>query len=305
MLALACPAWADAGSQRPPVRLSLGACLGDELAAFHRAIRVELGDGIAGPDQPGVAVDVDCAPGGIDAGIVLVVRQPASPRAYRYALDWTAQPVDARPRLLGLAVAEAVDASRIELIAVPEPVQAPAIAAAATPRELSGWTIALTGHQRRFAGQRGVTTVGAGIAPARSLSAHLQLAADLLVEGTSVLTSSGAVAVRALSVAPRIAYRTAGRVYGELGAGVRLGVVRLAGEPLPHSGLVGETLVRAWLGPTATLAAGAVVTSSLAITASLELGTTATGATARDVGEPVAAIDGGWLSLGIAATIAL
>ncbi|HEX3478407.1 MAG TPA: hypothetical protein VHT91_25475 [Kofleriaceae bacterium] len=253
-----------------------------------------------------MTVRVECATDGLDAGVVLEVRPPDSPRRYRYALDWRAQPRDARPRLIGLAVAEAVDASRIELTAVPEPPPPGHPTAAARPAAIaSDWSIALTGARRAFSGRTGVDLLGVGLAPVRRLSAHLALSADLAAEATTVLTSSGTVAVLSVSSAPRIAIRSAGRLHGELGVGARIGVVRMHGDALPGSQLAGTSQVRPWLGPAVDLAVGLEVTPRASLRAGLELGVVVTGVTARDLGEPVAAISGAWTSLGVAAVIEL
>jgi len=290
------------------VRLDLAACLADDRDAILRAVRVELGDVLAADDAGAVAVGVDCAATGIEAGVVIEVRPPDSSRRYRYALDWRTQPLDARPRLVGLAVAEAVDASRIELTAVPEPQPAPLPPAGAAPgraRAASDWTVALVGDRRVFSGQGGVDLLGAGLAPALRLSSHLRLAIDVLAEGATVLTASGAVSVLSISSAPRVALHAGGRLHGELGVGARIGVVRMHGEALPGSRLVGQSVVRPWLGPMATAALGAELTPALSLSASLELGVVASGATARDLGDPVATVGGAWTSLGLTAALAL
>jgi hypothetical protein len=119
------------------------------------------------------------------------------------------------------------------------------------------------------------------------------------------LTPSGAVAVRSLSSAPRLAYRAGGRLHAELGVGARIGIVSMRGEALPDAPLVGVRQVRVWLGPAASAAIGAELTPGVALSASFELGVVASGATARDLGEPVAALGGAWTSFGFAAAIAL
>jgi hypothetical protein len=108
-----------------------------------------------------------------------------------------------------------------------------------------------------------------------------------------------------VSSAPRIAVRTAGRLHGELGAGVRVGIVRMRGQALPGTQFAGATQVRPWLGPAVDLAVGFEITRRMLLRAGAELGVVATGATARDLGEPVATISGVWASLGVAAVIEL
>jgi hypothetical protein len=299
----------ELGQPRPPVQLQLATCLDGERDAIERAVRVEVGEAPSADDAVAVAVRVECAADGLDAGVVLEVRPPGSARRYRYALDWRAQPPDARPRLIGLAVAEAVDASRIELTAVAEPpLPAPgrgAIDAAVAPRGAPDWSVALVADQRTFSARGGVDLLGVGLMPTRRLSPHLGLAADLIAESTTVLATSGAVAVLSVSAAPRIAYRTGGRLHGELGLGVRLGVVRMRGEALPGGPFAGASLVRLWLGPVADFAIGFELTPGLSLRAGFELGAVVAGATARDLGEPVAALGGTWTSFALAAAIAL
>jgi hypothetical protein len=300
----------ELGRQRAPVRLELAVCLEGEREAIQHAVRVEVGEGApVSDDASAVAVGVDCAADGLDAGVVLDVRQPGSPRRYRYALDWRAQPLDARPRLIGLAVAEAIAASRIELTAVPEPALPASgrgsIAAPGRPRVASEWTVALVGDQRAFSARGGVALLGAGVMPSRRLSPHLHVTADVVVEGATALTGSGAVAVFSVSSAPRVVYRTGNRLHAEVGIGARIGVVRLHGEAPPRSPLLGESLVRAWLGPAATVGVGAGLTPGVTVTAGFELGIIETGATARDLGVPVASLGGVWTSFGLATAIAL
>jgi hypothetical protein len=291
---------------RPPVELELAACLEDSRDAIERAVRVELGDAPAEAEPRAVSVRVECAADGLDAGVVLEVRPPGSPRRYRYALDWRAQPPDARPRLIGLAVTEAVDASRIELTAVPEPARPGRPIEAASPAAgRPDWQVALAGVRRSFSGHVGVDLLGVGVAPVRRLSAHLAVAADLAAEGATALTGSGTVGVLSVSSAPRLVLRTAGRLRGELGVGARIGVVRMRGEALPGGPLTGGSLVRLWLGPAADLAVGLDVAPRVSLRAEVELGVVATGATARDLGKPVAAISGAWTSFGLAAVIEL
>lgn len=303
---------------RAAVRVELGACLDADREAFQHAAQVELSN--EPPAVGPVEVRIACDPAGLEAGVVLEVRRPDSARRYRYALDWHAQPLDARPRLLGLAVAEAVDASRIELTALPEP--APRAAApgprdaAPAPREDSAWNLAIVGSRRVFAGPAGVQLVGGGLRPSRRLSPHLRVAIDLLVEqdraGVFVAQvagvdngHSGTIDVLSASAAPRLVLHAGGRLHGELGVAARAGVVRMQGETPASTGVVGNQLVRPWLGPAATAAVGFDLTPQVELGAGLELGATVVGTTPRALGEPAAVMEGRWLSLELVARVAL
>jgi hypothetical protein len=305
----------DPARPRPPVRLELAACLADAHDAIERAVQVEVGEPPDASDASAIAVAVECVAGGIDAGVVVEVRPPGNPRRYRYALDWRAQPPDARPRLIGLAVAEAVDASRIELIAVPEPPIGPGpgpgpgagrgLDTTIAPPAASDWRIAAIGVRRAFSAEAGVDFLGVGLMPSRRLSPRLAISADLIAETATVITASGAVRVFSVSSAPRIAVRIGGRLHGELGAAARIGVVRMRGEALPGSRLGGASQVRPWFGPAADIAVGIDLVPRLSLRASAELGVVAIGATARDFGVPVATLSGTWTSLGLAAAVEL
>ncbi len=301
----------DLARPRPPVRLELAACLAAAQDEIERAVRVEVGDPPDANDASAFAVAVECVAGGLDAGVVVEVHPPGNPRRYRYALDWRAQPPDARPRLIGLAVAEAVDASRIELTAVPEspivlgPSTGRGIAPTAPPHAASDWRIAAIAVRRVFSAEAGVDVLGVGLMPTRRLTPHFSLSADLLAETTTVITTSGAIAVFSVSSAPRIAVRLGGRLHGELGAAARVGIVRMHGEVLPGSSLIGTSQVRPWLGPAADIAVGIELMPRLSLRASAELGVVITGATARDLGVPVAALTGTWTSVGLAAAVEL
>jgi hypothetical protein len=286
--------------ERPAVHLELGACLDGEREPLERAVRLELGK--PADDATTVDVAVDCAVGGVDAGLVIEVRSPRTARRYRYALDWHAQPIDARPRLAGLAVVEAVDASQIELTAIaePAPVAPPALRVEASP-----WAVAVGPTRRAFAGGAGVALVGGGVGASRAVSSHVRVAIDLVVEGDTVVVASGAIAVQSMSSSPRLVYRVGDRVHAELGVGARVGAVMMRGEPLAGGALEGRTFARPWAGPAASLGAGISLTRALALDATVELGT-AMGATARDLsGQPAAMADGRWTAFGMALNVSL
>ncbi|HEV7558536.1 MAG TPA: hypothetical protein VGO00_23865, partial [Kofleriaceae bacterium] len=241
--------------------------------------------------------------------VVIEVHQPDNPRHYRYALDWHDQPLDARPRLLGLAVAEAVDASRIELTAIPEPAPPPRVVThvIAPPPETSAWTLSVFGARRAFHDDKGFDTFGLGVMPGRTITPHLRAVVDVTAEIATVIAPSGAIQVTSVSSAPQLVYRIVDRdhLHAEVGAGVRVGVARMAGEALPGNVLVGKRIVRGWFGPAATVAIGIDLTPRITLDAALELGLVASGATARDLGDPVASVGGGWTSLRLAVTIPL
>ncbi len=298
MLALGSLAGAE---PRPPVRVELPDCLAAEREAIEQAIVLELGDQMIG--EP-IVVVVRCAPEGPDAGIVLDVQRPNNPRHYRYALDWRGQAEDTRARLVGLAVVEAVDASGIELTAVGEPPRV-IVRYAAAPRHPADRTVALIGERRMFGGTHGADLLGFDVHLTQRLGEHTDAALGIGAGGDTVVTASGAVNVVAASIAPAIAIGSGDRLRGTIDGGVRIGVVRMQGTARPGAGIAGETKVRAWLGPEIGVAVGVRLGESFTIGARGEVGMTVVGASVRDFGMPVSALDGAWLSLGVSAMLSL
>lgn len=84
-----------------------------------------------------------------------------------------------------------------------------------------------------------------------------------------------------------------------------IGQTRLDDCAGPPAHLAGTTQIRPWLGPAGDVTVGVDVLPRLSLRASAELGVVAVGATARDLGVPVAVLAGTWTSLGVAAAIEL
>jgi len=291
---------ADTGRVRPPARIELADCLQANREIFEQAARVEIGERSTIADE--VLVTVTCAEGGIDAGVVIEVRPPGSTRRYAYALDWRRQPVDMRPRLVGLAVAEAIDASQIELTALPSPVSH------TLPIErVERWSLGLSGFRRTFSHEAGLATLGAGATLTHLIQPSLRLAIDVLGEGDTAVTSAGAIDVLTVSTAPRVLYRVGDRRFAEGGLGARLGLIHMRGEVSPEMDAQwsGRAALRTWFGPMATAGLGARISDRLAIEATVEVGISVVGSTARVLGVPAASVDGTWLSIAVATTVAL
>jgi hypothetical protein len=294
---------------RSHVRLAFEACLVELRDAIQRAVWVESGELVAVAEpEDAVDVQIGCARDGIDAGVVLEVRWPGRQNDYRYALDWHTVPLDVRPRLVGLAVVEAVDASRIELTAVPElPRRTAAIVASPgfVPEPPAEWTLVVAVGRRSFASATGVEVGGLSVALGRRLGHRVQLRSDLAFEHAGVFTSSGQIDVESVSTAPHIALRFGGRVYAGAGVGARLGLVRMNGTTFMAPQIHRDRLIRTWAGPVASGTAGVALSSRISVEAELEIGTTVLGATGRDLDKPAAVMSGAWTSFAVAAAVAL
>jgi hypothetical protein len=286
---------------RPGVRIDLGACFDDDRDAMQRALGTELG--VDASDDPGtVDVLVDCMAGGRDTGVIVEVHWPGRLRSYVYALDWHVQPVSARPRLIALALAAALDASWIGLAAIPPPGER---VQGADPVPTPTWALALIGSQRSFVTNAGVTLGGGGVMPSRRLSPHVLVAMDLIAEGANLALPSGAVDVFSVSSSPRVAIRVGDRLHAAFGFGARLGMVRLHGAGLGQDEAAPDPPYRFWLGPTATTALGFDLTPGVSLDAGFEIGVVEYGTAVHDMGVPAVVLGGSWTSFGLSAAIAL
>src|SRR5262249_55899680 len=137
------------------------------------------------------------------------------------------------------------------------------------------------------------------------LGPHAQLREDLAFEHAGLFVSSGEIDVESVSTAPHIALRFGGRVYASAGVGVRLGLVRMNGTTFMASQLRRDRLLRGWAGPVTHSVAGIALTSRISVEAEVEVGTAMLGVTGRDLEKPAAVMNGTWMSLGVAAAVAL
>ena len=295
-------AWAGVPGARPGVRIDLGACFDDDRDAMRRALGSELGDDAPADDPSTVDVLIDCMAGGRDTGVIVEVHWPGRLRSYVYALDWHVQPVSARPRLIALAIAAALDASWIGLAAIPPPAERDQ---GADPVPAPTWALALIGSQRSFVTNAGVTLGGGGVMPSRRLSAHVLVAMDLIAEGANLALPSGAVDVFSVSSSPRVAIRVGDRLHAAFGFGARLGMVRLRGSGLGQDEASPDQPYRFWLGPTATTALGFDLTPGVSLDAGFEIGVVEYGTAVHDMGVPAVVLGGSWTSFGLSAAIAL
>jgi hypothetical protein len=166
-------------------------------------------------------------------------------------------------------------------------------------------SLAVAGGARSFHGEGGVQLVGLDLIPALRVAPQIRIAMDLAAEIATVLVPSGVVRVTAISIAPELGYRVGGTVHGDIAAGARIGVARMAGEVLPDTTFVAATITRAWFGPYAAIAGGVSIGHRASVDARLELGVVAASVTARDFGDAVASISGIWTGLRVGVSVEL
>jgi hypothetical protein len=257
-----------ARAQHPLVRLDVE-CPEARPEEIRRVVRVELRallvDEPPGPDLTRVRI---VCKGDLAA---LTVDDPLTAKALRRVVSLTGAAPAVRPRLLGLAVAELVAASWIELALNPTPALPPAEPpASAGTREAgrvaararfgsgatswSPWSLRAVGAFNLTGFTSGPVLLGGGIRLGKDLPAHLALSLDLMFVHGSEAVSLGRVATDLITVAPALLARVRlGPVALCGGLGFRVGGARLTGSPADPATARGESLVAAVYGPMLTV----------------------------------------------------
>ena len=257
-----------ARAQHPLVRLDVE-CPEARPEEIRRVVRVELRALLVeeppGPDLTRVRI---VCKGDLAA---LTVDDPLTAKSLRRVVILTGAAPAVKPRLLGLAVAELVAASWIELALNPTPALPPAEPppsaasreagrAVARARLGSGaaswspWSLSAAGAFNLTGFTSGPVLLGGGIRLGKDLPAHLALSLDLMFVHGSEAVSLGRVATDLITVAPALLARVRlGPVDLRGGVGLRVGGARLTGSPANPATARGDSLVAAVYGPMLTV----------------------------------------------------
>lgn len=299
-----------------PLRLQFDNCVDIDQAAVRRIVATELAAPV--PDEkPADGITTARADCG-DPAVLLTIDDPVTGKRTTRSVNLHDQPRGLRSRLLGLAIAEAVLASWIELHLAPEPDldtgdtsvfgearrDAADIAErrlhahepAPGPRELMVGPV-----MRRFTS--GLYTFGASASALRWL-AHQPLAAvGIEIDGgygeqsSDNVTSASATSV---SLAPCALLRSAfGPTVLVAGAGWRTGLARLSAQPTSVL-RSGRTAVRLWTGPYFTVALSLSLSRSLFLRVTGESGYAIVPAQGGVDSVRAVALEGSWLGGSIA-----
>jgi hypothetical protein len=306
-----------------PLRLEIDPCTGTDQALVRRLAALELG-GTLDDEQPvgtTTVVHADCR----DAEVQVVIDDPVTGKMISRTLDLPDQPRDARSRLLGLAISEAVLASWAELAITPVPA-APSPGTAASPdvrrqatqiaeqhmrqgtaesRDGAGrWQIS-AGPDLRWFGS-GLVEPGLALRTVHWLQSYSSFGAGLDLDlgfAEASVADTGHASATGLSVAPLLAMRTTlGRLLAAAGVGWRLGLVHLAGEPVDTL-RAGRTAFALWTGPLVALDLEVRIWRSAFVHAGVESGLVLLPARGTISGVRVLSFEGSWvrgvLSLGM------
>lgn len=303
-----------ASVQAEPIDLAIEPCLRSEATAIRRAVQVELGP-LAAPGAAAVQVVVAC-----DGDILMVTVVDTVRGALRFRIDPSGIPATARARLVALAISEAVEASHIELAPAPVIGASPfssgprplvpmhevagAAEAARAIDDLDLPTLHGLAAARSLGSQ--ATTFGVGIAALLPLSDHTALSGDVLAEGGLSPVSAGNVRLILVSLAPRLLARARYRSFVlEIGAGMRVGIARLSGQPSEPAMVEGRTIQAAWGGPIAVSAVRVPLGSRVRVGMGLEAGYTTLSVVGRIPMAPPVELRGAWLGLHLSAGVDL
>jgi hypothetical protein len=290
LVALASPGVARAEESHPTVELrldpSVEGCVGN-LDTVRRAVVIDLGAELVAEHQvDATQVDVTCT--GDEATIR--VDDPLTRKLVERRVGLGQQPRAGRARLLGLAIAETVAASWVELemvgseepradvVAAPPQHLRSGAAAVAQARlrvhrspATSMPTLGLAATVRGFTGDD-LVTAGARVDGAWPVGARLAIHLDLTGEWGRASAAAGDVDAWSLSIAPRVAARVSWAAF-ELSAsvGFRLGLVDLRGKSR-NLDVVARSFMAPWGGPLCALEARTSLARHLAVALGLEAG---------------------------------
>ena len=309
---LALLAMAQAPPGRAPLRLQLDKCADIDPAAVSRVVTTELEAALADEREPGAVTTAaaECAA----ARVRLTIDDPVTGKSTTRSLDLDGQPRGLRSRLLGLAIAEAVLASWIELQLTREASAPPAGAVASPETRREAADIAerrLQGKAARPAAAReilagpalrwfssGLLTYGLAASARHWLDQEPTAGVGLELDGgygERTLPDVARANATSLSLAPCLLMRSDfGHVMATASAGWRVGLARLSAVPdyLQRSG---RSAWRGWTGLFLAVDVVVPLGRSMFLRGSAESGYTLVPAVGGVDSVDVVALEGAWL----------
>jgi hypothetical protein len=317
--ALALVAWSaqPADAEGPPVELEFDPCIAEDRDVVRKVVAVELG-ARALPATGAIArARIDC-----DGGATRIsVDDPVTGKTLVRRIQLGRRSPAIRARVLGLAVAELVVASWVELEVNAKPAGVP-VDAVAPPGDREAVTTlmrALGRRERRpplrrftlsaLAGARrypaGASLVAAGTDLEYRVRERLAVAIDLAGERGEDDTELGRIETFALSLGPRVErVATIDRLEMALGVGLRAGMAHLSATPMDEQ-VTAQSFTRPWAGGFLSARARALATDRWRLSIAIEGGFVAVGVAGRVEEQEVAQIKGPWIALWAGGAIGL
>lgn len=267
------------------ISLDVDPCVDVATPFVERVVGAELAGVTTRPSSVHVTCEGDA--------IVIAVESNGSKKSRSLHLELEAR--EARPRLLGLAIAEVLESAWSEPppapVVTPAPKPVPVVEKPVAPprreEEPKRWEIAGSAVSRGF---RALPMFGGELALSyRPGLFGARLATDATT--TRVSTELGDVDVLGSSVALAALLSTRGF---ESSVGYRLGLVRLAGTP--RAGATGHSLTTSWGGPFVSIGARVSLSRAFVVFAAAEGGWATLEAAGLVSDEPRVALEKAWWS---------
>jgi hypothetical protein len=293
-----------------PLRLEMDGCADLDQAVVKRVLTMELGASLVVAGGVATTARAQCRASEVE----VTVEDPVTGKATTRVLDLEGQPRDLRSRLLGLAISEAVLASRLELAIPLEPTSSAKAPAPPEPRREAAdiaarnvtpavrgsslnRTESAAGPTLRWFGS-GLVVKGLAAGAVHRLRSHPSVGAALDLDGgygDRFVTSVGRASAASIMLASQLFVHTDHSPFSAMaGAGWRAGLARLSSEP--ESTLrVGRSATVGWTGPFLAVDLSVSLWRSLFVRAGLEGGRVLIPARGTVQGVRVIAFDGAWL----------
>jgi hypothetical protein len=282
----------------PRVELALDPCI-EARDEIRRIVQVELGDLLVEEvdlSRARTRASVGCE----GSAIVLRVDDPASGQSLTRSLDVASAAPVVRARLIGLALVELVSSSWSELR--PAAPAGPAAPLPVSPREapppvaptLAHARITATGGVIRFSGVHALS--GGELRVSDSSPGRLGLSVAAGLHRGSQPVDLGAIRTQVLDLGAAAQLHRAWRgARGEVGSGLRGGVVQMAGQTV-NTMWVSSAFSARWFGAFAYGHVGVAIAGNVTLDAVVEAGYVLSPVTALVDGHRAVAVDGGWLA---------
>jgi len=290
-----------------PLRLDMVDCEDVDTAVVNRVLSMELGASLA--EGGGVPTTAHSECRATEARVT--IDDPVTGKISTRVLDLKGQPRDMRSRLLGMAISEAVLASRIEHALKPEtappltrPVATRAATDVASDHLAATWRGSLVAKDEMTVGPvarwfaSGLVVGGLEVGAVKRLRLFPRVGVAVDVDagyGERSTDNVGRASATSFSLASCLVTRAnLGSLLAIAGLGWRGALVRLAGEPT-DSLRVGHTTTAAWTGPYLALAFSVELSRVLFLRAGMESGRVLLPARGALNGVQAIALDGAWL----------